>query len=112
MMLYQTERLLNICFGARSITGHDGAQLGHLLHVTAQAVACRMLEYGNASRRCQQGHRFSFLEARWTRSRDTIESGGKEAPISKAKTLPPPKMRRVGSDLNNIQAPNITGQTI
>lgn len=74
MMPYQTERLLNFCVGARSSTGHNKAQLGHLLLVTAQEVASRMLEYRDANRRCQQGPRFSFSAAIWTRSRDIIES--------------------------------------
>lgn len=74
MMLHQTERLLNFCAGTRSSTGHNKAQLGHLLHVTAQEVASRMLEYRDANRRCQQGHRFSFSETIWTGSRDITES--------------------------------------
>ena len=50
-----------------------------------------MMEYRDASRRYQKSHGFSFSDARWTRNRDVIESGGKETPISKAKTPPPPR---------------------
>lgn len=109
MMPYQTERLLNFCVGARSSTGHNKAQLGHLLLVTTQEVASRMLD---ANRRCQQGPRFRFSAAIWTRSRDIIESQGKEVPISRAKTIPPPKMRMGQQELEPHPDPNVSGKTV